>query len=662
MLAARQMVRVLADEKETQFMVLHEHASDGEGHDGHTHASIWPGALALVAMLALFVGFEFAATLWLGDAEKDMRLAFSLVRIGFSLAVGFAVGVLVIRHRHLVLPTEAHEDHRILHAPYPLMERRAYFNQLYIRTRWVVCVTILALLAVAEGLNLVDGRSLFLVLIATLCLVVSNFFFAWSFRKHQNLVRLAEFQVGADILYLLVFFHFTGGIENPVIFVYSFPVVVAGIIMDRARCYWTALFAWFGFASLCLAEMTGLIGHTLLRIYPAWHNYSHLTHTPSYVYGVIALQFMILFFAAYSTTGIAERLRTEERHGLAVRQRSDFIMKGTGVGFAIWDRFGKPDWLNDQMKRWLGIPLESEEGAFPDLDHWSGGADGLAERAYRDGLPHSEERTLASAEGVPRCFYVTALPLRGPDGDIFEVVELVEDITERKRTNAEMARSARLASVGILATGLAHEIGNPLSSILTRLQRLEESQGNDPAFFRESLEVLKSQIARITRIVRGVAGVARPTRGTKTDCDVNAIIHEVLAVLRLHPSAKECEIGTELAQFCPAVYGVSDQIAQVFLNLGLNAFEAMPAGGKLTISSAVADGMVRVGFLDTGTGMAPDIRESVFDTFFTTRENGLGLGLSIVKNTMKAHGGRVDIDDGPNGGVAVSVAFPVKAS
>ena len=231
------------------------------------------------------------------------------------------------------------------------------------------------------------------------------------------------------------------------------------------------------------------------------------------------------------------------------------------------------------------------------------------------------------------------------------------DITDRKREESEFLRASRLATLGVVAAGLAHEIGNPLASLSARLRLMEEDE--DPQFWRESIGLLNRQLTRISHIVHGVSRFARPSRLEPAPCDVNSLVSDALDVVRFHEHAKRCKIGLELAAIPPGVVARAGQLEQVFLNLAINALEAMPEGGNLTVSTRRDGDNVEIAFCDTGAGVSEEAQNELFKTFYTSKADGMGLGLSIAKSIVTSHYGTIEFENNVYGGACFRVRLPL---
>ncbi len=238
-------------------------------------------------------------------------------------------------------------------------------------------------------------------------------------------------------------------------------------------------------------------------------------------------------------------------------------------------------------------------------------------------------------------------------------VLVLEDITEKKKIEEELFRATKHASVGRLAAGVAHEIGNPLASISSLVQELQTEELS--SFTKESLTTINQHVHRIARIVRNLGDFARLYPRQKTPTNLRDILANTLNLVRYDKNFKKIEIRTDV-QDTPPLKIDPDQIQQVFLNLILNARDAMPDGGSLDISVKRDDGNVLMLFADTGLGIDPEVRDKVFDPFFSTKgpTKGTGLGLSICYSIIKDHGGTIEIDSEKGKGTRFTIKIPVE--
>ena len=257
-----------------------------------------------------------------------------------------------------------------------------------------------------------------------------------------------------------------------------------------------------------------------------------------------------------------------------------------------------------------------------------------------------------------RIYHSRVEPLRNADEELIGCVGVALDETELKAMETELQHAGKMALLGRMAAGIAHEMGNPLASMSARLQRLRSRR--EPAFIDETVELLSSQIDRMTRIVRSVSDLSRIPAAEWALCDLRGLLQETAKVLRSDRRSKGVAIELELHSDEPRVQGSPDQLQQVFLNLGLNALDAMPDGGTLAIDVVRTERELCVIFSDTGEGMPKDVLDKIFEPFFTTKSSGLsmGLGLWLSREHVLAHSGRVDVESEEGRGTIFKVTLP----
>ena len=235
-----------------------------------------------------------------------------------------------------------------------------------------------------------------------------------------------------------------------------------------------------------------------------------------------------------------------------------------------------------------------------------------------------------------------------------------ERAEEMKKINAQLFRSEKLASLGKLAAGVAHEINNPLTGILTNSSLLLEDMDNDDPR-REDVDVMVKETIRCREIVKRLLDFARQTRPQKRLANINALIENIVLLVRNQTTFRNILIERDLDSNIPEVLVDPDQIQQVFVNIILNAAEAMTKGGSLSIRSRCSgDGeSIVVQFADTGSGITEEVRERIFDPFYTTKEHGTGLGLSISYGIIEQHGGTISVESTLGKGSTFIIHLPI---
>jgi signal transduction histidine kinase len=260
-----------------------------------------------------------------------------------------------------------------------------------------------------------------------------------------------------------------------------------------------------------------------------------------------------------------------------------------------------------------------------------------------------------------RVFKTYTYPLTGKEGNLLGVVHYMRDVTEQKRQEQENERMGRLAALGELSAVIAHEIRNPLSGVGISAQAL--SRALQPGDFHESnLQNILKGIRKVDDVIKGLLAFANPKEPNLTPTSVNAVLEEALFFSA--PQAEEGQIAVEkhLARHLPPVLLDPEQIKRVFINIILNALQAMRPGGVLRLRTAKkATGQVVVRISDTGSGISPAHLKRIFDPFFTTKSQGAGLGLSISRTILEKHRATIACDSQEGKGTTFTIVFPSSA-
>src|SRR5262249_27021897 len=261
----------------------------------------------------------------------------------------------------------------------------------------------------------------------------------------------------------------------------------------------------------------------------------------------------------------------------------------------------------------------------------------------------------------------TAVPLHAPGGNgersvIAGTILLIEDVTERVRLEEQLQISDKMASIGLLAAGVAHEVNTPLTGISSFTQMLLE--GADPGDPRTRLlEKIERQTFRAAKIVNGLLSLSRPGthRDERIHVDLNAVITDVFSLLEHQFEVAKIKVRRDFAESQVTVLGMEHQLQQVFLNLFLNARDAMPRGGWLSVTTRVEGNRALAEIADTGSGIPAEQLARIYDPFFTTKTiaRGTGLGLSITYGIIHEHGGTIRCDSAVGQGTRFTLSMPL---
>jgi len=271
---------------------------------------------------------------------------------------------------------------------------------------------------------------------------------------------------------------------------------------------------------------------------------------------------------------------------------------------------------------------------------------------------------LKTPAGEVRTVNVAIAPLVTRKFQVIGRLIIMDDITERVDLEAQLSQADKLSSIGLLAAGVAHEVNTPLAVISSYTQMLGKQLQGDP---QKSglLEKITRQTFRASEIVNNLLNFSRTSGSEIGDVDVNKVIADTLALLEHQFKIAKVEVQNTLAPKLPAIQGNPGRLQQVFLNLFLNAKDAMPGGGTLRVATLNGES-VSVSVSDTGTGIAPENIQRIYDPFFTTKTapregqaRGTGLGLSVTYGIIQEHAGKIRVESRPGSGTTFTLDFPL---
>jgi two-component system NtrC family sensor kinase len=270
---------------------------------------------------------------------------------------------------------------------------------------------------------------------------------------------------------------------------------------------------------------------------------------------------------------------------------------------------------------------------------------------------------LHTRSGENRCANVAIAPLVSRNFEVVGRIIIVDDITERMELEAQLTQADKLSSIGLLAAGVAHEVNTPLAVISSYTQMLAKQVRGDQRV-APLLDKITQQTFRASEIVNGLLNFSRTGAAEFTELDLNHVIEETLKLLEHQFRVSQVQLATSLDGNLPTILGNSGKLQQVFLNLFLNAKDAMAAGGTLSVST-VANGHVAVDISDTGSGIALEHMQRIYDPFFTTKltvsegqRRGTGLGLAVSYGIIQEHAGKIQVESQVGSGTTFHLEFP----
>lgn len=297
--------------------------------------------------------------------------------------------------------------------------------------------------------------------------------------------------------------------------------------------------------------------------------------------------------------------------------------------------------INEGAKKILGVANDCIGMNFIDVFSCCKDIEDIIKEAYYNNTPEisMERNLLKENKEVNIKMDIFPLSLESQNKGL---VIIIDDITEIKKMKLQMHRNDKLASVGQLATGIAHEIRNPLAIIKMIEQTMSKELYNNKSMLEE-LKIIDEEVERANKVIKSLMEFSKPSKNEKGQYSINAIIEDVLTITNKYTSQNKVDVSFVKADL-PEGYYDREQIIQAFVNLILNAVDAMPNGGSIFISTQyLTDNKIKITFQDTGVGIDETNLEKIFDPFFTTKDEGTGLGLPIINRIIEDHEGVINV-------------------
>jgi signal transduction histidine kinase len=279
----------------------------------------------------------------------------------------------------------------------------------------------------------------------------------------------------------------------------------------------------------------------------------------------------------------------------------------------------------------------------------------------KKGISLRGEKKEKGANGAERIWEVSAFPVIVMPGRVLQVIHQLKDISEKKWLESQMIQAEKLASLGQLAAGVAHEVNNPLASVSIFAELLGRKEKIDKEA-QNYLLAIGENVDRMAKIVRNLLDFSRPASRNLCALSLVGVIKNSLGILERHSLFQNIEVRCEFAESLPLVRGNHLELEQVLLNLFLNAAQSMVSGGHLWIKARRCDDQfIKVSVQDSGSGIVPELISRIFDPFFTTKlpGKGTGLGLSVVRRIIENHQGKIWVESELGKGSTFTFLLPI---
>ncbi len=554
-------------------------------------------------------------------------------------------------------------------------------NSLHSKIQWlmffrVVVVTVLlgatAIVQIIESqiFLYISPRSFYFFIGFTYALTI---LYAFVLKRTQHLQLLAYAQILVDDLFVTLLIYLTGGSESIFSWVYLLPIFSASTILYRR-------------GGLLVASASSILYGTLLDlefyqvIIPLGSRFSpSLGYKLSYIFYLMAVNMVAFYLVAILSAYLAEQVRRKEEE--LKEQLIDYgelerlyrhIVHNVTSGLITVDGVGRITSFNHAAEEITGYKLEEVyQKRIGDL--FSGFLSGskangfVFERGWTELHFSRWETDFRKKDGTNLILGFSGSPLKDSEDREIGVIFIFQDLTKLREMEEDLKRADRLAAIGTLAAGMAHEIRNPLASISGSIEILKEEM-DGAGHRRQLMDIILREVGRLNSLIADFLLFARPTPPGKELIHLKGIAEEILAVFAHSPDCRpEIRLVTKFHDDL-SMLGDAKQIKQVFWNLFINAADALTDGGELRvemrrkpaaeISGELKQGEIQV--IDTGLGIRETELTRIFDPFFTTKEKGTGLGLSIVHKIIENYGGKITVRSQLGKGTTFTIYLPIQ--
>jgi two-component system sensor histidine kinase PilS (NtrC family) len=468
----------------------------------------------------------------------------------------------------------------------------------------------------------------------------------------------AYVQIFGDVLLATAVVYSTGGLDSPFSFTYLFSIIAAGLILPRMGS--------IVFASLSGVAYAVLVG---LQYYGAVLSSPYKTYSISELVYNIFLTIVPFFPVGFLVSILSARLKhtKEELEEKSIdlqelQALNESIVRSMADGMMTVGLDGKITGFNKAAEDITGRKAAEVIGmSFSEMFNWLGIETFFDDMEAAGKLPYRYDLRFDGPD-KELILGITLSSLKNEKGEITGLLGIFQDLTPMKEMEEEIKKKDRLAAIGELSAGMAHEIRNPLASLSGSLQVLKEdlhlSEDNS-----HLMEIALNEMDRLNNIVTQFLTYARPTAPSKEHCDVSSIVRDTADLItNSREFGEDVSLKIEIPEGPLFMWADPGQLRQIFYNLAINSLQSMHGSGTLRISAYAAAGEVMIEVEDDGEGILQEDINKIFYPFFSTKPGGSGLGLAIVYRIVEDHGGKIKVHSGPGAGTRFTIFLPSRGN
>lgn len=511
----------------------------------------------------------------------------------------------------------------------------------------------------AETLTGPSGRFALSLLVATYSVSLA---YGVALRWVTNLLRFAYVQIAIDLLFVSVLVHGTGGVQSGFHFLYLIDIVAVALLPARRGAFWVSAAAAAAMVLVSLAGYLQWLPEIPGQALPPWDVSQRelLFRLVLNLAGVAAVGALGLSLAAQSREA-GERLQKHEQYAGDLASLHENTIRCLSSGLVTVDRDGTITSINEAACEILGVSRKAGVGQA--LAYRVPGLSLLLEEVGLVGNVRRQEVDAMRPDGAVRRLGVSAMPLSDHTGRVIGRVIHFQDLTELRRMEVAVQRSERLASIGRLAAGVAHEIRNPLASISGSVEILRTLPEADDDT-KKLIDITVREVDRLNELITALLDYARPPSKEQGIISLSEQAQEVFKAFGSGLKNKQVELQSDIDSNV-YVRGSSGQLRQVLWNLLKNADESMPDAGRITLLLGIEEltnggKEAMLSISDTGVGISQSDQEHIFEPFFTKgKKAGTGLGLATVARAVEDHDGTIEVQSSPGKGTTFTMRLPL---